>query len=105
MNFGCHVTTLTGNNLLYSADYPGYLCEALRKVKENEFKSMFLNGFCGNVTQVDYHVGFPDTYQECQRIGYILAVATLEAKEGEKLAQSAVNQLTKLFENKLSTNN
>lgn len=79
VNFGCHATTLTGNNWLYSADYPGYLAEAIKKVKGNDFKSMFCNGCCGNVTQVDYRIGFPDTFQECQRIGYILAVAAMEA--------------------------
>jgi hypothetical protein len=78
-NFGCHATTLTGDNWLYSADYPGYLTEAIRKVKGKDFKSMFLNGCCGNVTQVDYRIGFPSTYQECQRIGYLLGVAALES--------------------------
>jgi neutral ceramidase len=78
-NFGCHATTLTGDNWLYTADYPGYLSEAIKKVKGNDFMSMFCNGCCGNVTQVDYRVGFPSTFQECQRIGYILAVAAMES--------------------------
>lgn len=78
-NFGCHATTLTGSNWLYSADYPGYVAEAIKKVKGQDYKSLFLNGCCGNVTQVDYRIGFPSTFQECQRIGYILAVAALEA--------------------------
>ena len=64
VNFVCHATTLTGNNWLYSADYPGSLGEALRKVKGKDYIPMFLNGPCGNVTQVDYLVRFPDTYQE-----------------------------------------
>jgi hypothetical protein len=84
VSFGCHVTTLTGNNWLYSADYPGYMVESIRKVKGKEYLPMFFNGPCGNVTQVDYRVGFPDTYQECQRIGYLLGVAALEALAGEK---------------------
>lgn len=79
INFGCHPTTLTGNNWLYSADYPGYISESVKKVKGDSFVSIFLNGACGNVTQVDHVAGFIDTYQECQRIGYILGVATLEA--------------------------
>jgi neutral ceramidase len=78
-NFGCHATTMTGDNWLYSADYPGYLAESIKKVKGPEFKSIFCNGCCGNVTQVDYRIGFPSTFQECQRIGYILGVAALEA--------------------------
>jgi hypothetical protein len=79
VNFGCHATTLTGNNWLYSADYPGYLAESIKRVKGRDFKSLFCNGCCGNVTQVDYRIGFPDTFQECQRIGYILGVSALEA--------------------------
>ena len=81
VNFGCHATTLTGNNWLYSADYPGYLAEAIKRVKGKEFKSLFFNGCCGNVTQVDYRIGFPDTFQECQRIGYILAISAMEAMQ------------------------
>jgi len=83
VNFGCHVTTLTGNNWLYSADYPGYMIEAIRKIKGINYLPMFFNGACGNVTQVDYRVGFPSTYQECQRIGYLLGVAALEAIKNE----------------------
>ena len=84
VNFGCHATTLTGSNWLYSADYPGYLSEAIRKVKGEDFLTVFCNGCCGNVTQVDYRVGFPSTFQECQRIGYILAVSAMEAMRNSK---------------------
>ena len=84
VNFGCHATTLTGNNWLYSADYPGYLAEAVKRVKGKDFVSMFCNGCCGNVTQVDYRVGFPSTYQECQRIGYMLGVSAMEAMENSE---------------------
>jgi neutral ceramidase len=88
VNFGCHATNLTGNNWLYSADYPGYLAESIKKVKGNNYMSLFFNGCCGNVTQVDYRVGFIDTYQECQRIGYMLGVAALEAMHNEKVVSS-----------------
>jgi neutral ceramidase len=90
-NFGCHATTLTGDNWLYSADYPGYLAESIKKVKGADFKSMFCNGCCGNVTQVDYRIGFPSTFQECQRIGYILGVAALEAmRKAEPVATDVI---------------
>lgn len=81
VNFGCHATTLTGNNWLYSADYPGYLAESIKRVNGKDYISMFCNGCCGNVTQVDYRIGFPDTFQECQRIGYILGVSAMEAMQ------------------------
>ena len=86
VNFGCHPTTLTGNNWLYSADYPGYLTESVQKVKGGDFGVQFLNAPCGNITQVDYKVGFLDTFQECQRIGYLLGVAALEAMGDSRLA-------------------
>lgn len=88
VNFGCHATTLTGNNWLYTADYPGYLAESIKRVKGKDFMSLFCNGCCGNVTQVDYRIGFPDTYQECQRIGYILGVSALEAMSNAQVVSS-----------------
>ena len=81
VNFGCHATTLTGKNWLYSADYPGYLAESIKRIKGKDFVSLFCNGCCGNVTQVDYRIGFPSTFQECQRIGYMLGVSAMEAME------------------------
>jgi hypothetical protein len=79
VNFGCHVTNLTGSNWLYSADYPGYMVESIRKIKGEDYIPMFFNGLCGNVTQINHEYGFIDTYQEAQRIGYMLGVGALEA--------------------------
>lgn len=95
VNFACHATTLTGNNWLYTADYPGYMAESIRRVKGNDFMPLFFNGTCGNVTQVDYRVGFPDTYQECQRIGYMLGIAALQAISNEKSVSSDVLKVSK----------
>ena len=95
VNFGCHATTLTGNNWLYSADYPGYMSEAIRKVKGKDFLPMFVNGCCGNVTQVDYRIGFPSTYQECQRIGYLLGVSAMEAMRNEKPVSTDIIAMSK----------
>lgn len=95
VNFACHATTLTGNNWLYTADYPGYLGESIKKVKGKNFMPLFFNGCCGNVTQVDYRVGFPDTYQECQRIGYLLGVSALEAMSNEKPIASDIIKVSK----------
>jgi len=95
VNFGCHATTLTGNNWLYSADYPGYLVESIRRVKGKDYMPLFFNGCCGNVTQVDYRVGFPDTYQECQRIGYILGVSALEAIKNQQVVSGGLIAVSK----------
>jgi neutral ceramidase len=95
VNFACHATTLTGNNWLYSADYPGYMVEAIQRVKGKDFKPMFFNGCSGNVTQVDYKIGFPDTYQECQRIGYMLGVAALEAMSHQQPVASDILKVSR----------
>jgi hypothetical protein len=79
VNFGCHPTTMTGNNWLYTADWPGYMVESLRRTGNEGFIPMFFNAPCGNVTQVDYRRGFIDTFEECQRIGYMLGATALEA--------------------------
>ncbi|MEO9894174.1 neutral/alkaline non-lysosomal ceramidase N-terminal domain-containing protein [Aurantibacter sp.] len=96
VNFGCHPTTLTGNNWLYTADYPGYLTESVQKVKGEDFGVLFLNAPSGNVTQVDHKVGFLDTFQECQRIGYLLGVAALEAmNKSEPASGSGVVEISR----------
>ena len=84
VNFGCHATCLTGDNWLYSADYPGYLVESIRKVKGGNYLPVFFNGCCGNVTQIDYKIGHIYTFQEAQRIGYLLGVSALEAINNQK---------------------
>lgn len=84
VNFGCHATNLTGSNWLYSADYPGYMVESVRKLKGADYIPMFFNGPCGNVTQINYKYGFIDTYQEAQRIGYLLGVSALEAMKNQE---------------------
>ncbi len=97
VNFGCHATNLTGSNWLYSADYPGYIAEALKKVKGNSFVPMFVNGCCGNVTQVNYKVGFISTYHECQRHGYLLGLDALSAmKEQMPVAVGEVKISTEM---------
>jgi neutral ceramidase len=95
VNFGCHATTLTGNNWLYSADYPGYIGESIKRIKGNDYMPMFFSGCAGNVTQVDYRIGFPDTFQECQRIGYILGVSALEAIENEKAISTDIISISR----------
>lgn len=80
VNFGLHPAILAGDNWLYSADYPGYLSEAMSRMFGDGFLTMFFTGCCGNVNHIDYS----DTtqgrgYQMSQRIGYTLAVAAKEA--------------------------
>ena len=80
VNFGLHPAILAGDNWLYSADYPGYLAEAMKRIVGDDFTCLLANGCCGNVNHVDYADrnqgrGFSMT----QRVGYMLAAAANEA--------------------------
>ncbi len=85
VNFACHGTHMNG--LLYSADYPKWIVETLRAVYGPEFGVVFLNGACGDVTQVDNQSPRPMEFGEywCRRTGRavggeaVKAVATIEA--------------------------
>jgi hypothetical protein len=51
VNFACHGTTMSSHAL--SADWPYYLDRTIRGVMEEDSTVVFLNGPCGDVTQVD----------------------------------------------------
>lgn len=51
VNFACHCTVVGGN--LFSADYVGYLRRSLKAVYGESIQVVFLNGACGDLTQVD----------------------------------------------------
>ncbi|HXX94349.1 MAG TPA: hypothetical protein VEN81_12005, partial [Planctomycetota bacterium] len=51
VNFACHCTVVGGNQ--FSADYVGYLRRHLKAVYGPEAQVVFLNGACGDITQVD----------------------------------------------------
>jgi len=51
VNFACHCTVVGGN--LFSADYVGYLRKHLKGVYGETTAVVFLNGACGDLTQVD----------------------------------------------------
>lgn len=50
VNFACHCTVMGGTE--FSADYPFYLAETLRKEFGNQCLTVFLQGASGDVTQV-----------------------------------------------------
>ncbi|NUQ61689.1 MAG: neutral/alkaline non-lysosomal ceramidase N-terminal domain-containing protein [Pirellulales bacterium] len=80
VNFGLHPAILAGDNWLYSADYPGYLAESLRRTIGSGFTCLLANGCCGNVNHVDYRDRAQGRgYQMTQRVGYMLGAAAREA--------------------------
>lgn len=50
LNFACHATVLTGENLLLSAEFPGAACRLIQQ--ETNAIAVYLNGACGNVNPV-----------------------------------------------------
>lgn len=51
VNFACHCTVVGGNQI--SADYVGHLRKSLKAVYGDAVQVVFLNGACGDLTQVD----------------------------------------------------
>jgi len=80
VNFGLHAAVMAGDNWLYSADFPGYLAEALSRTLGDDFTSVFFNGPSGNVNHVDYREPLQGRgWSMAQRIGYMLAAAAHQA--------------------------
>jgi len=80
VNFALHPAILDYTNWLYSAGWPGYMAEGLRKIFGQGFITLFLNGCCGNVNHLDYRDPLaPSGYRMTQRVGYMLAAAVKEA--------------------------
>jgi hypothetical protein len=78
VNFAMHPDTTGGN--LYSADYPGALSRILAGYRGTNMITVFANGACGNLNQVDVNWAAPQTSpQEAHRIGVILGAAVLQA--------------------------
>lgn len=80
VNYGLHPAILAGDNWLYSADFPGYLAEAMSRTLGDGFTCLFLNGCCGDVNHVDYRDQPQGRgYQMTQRVGYMLGAAAHQA--------------------------
>ena len=81
VNFALHPAILDYDNQLYTADFPGYLAEALGKTVADDFRTMFLNGCCGDINHIDYRDRTCPRrgYHMAQRIGYMLGAAARQA--------------------------
>ncbi|HWQ53222.1 MAG TPA: neutral/alkaline non-lysosomal ceramidase N-terminal domain-containing protein [Bryobacteraceae bacterium] len=75
VNFALHPAILAGDNWLYSADFPGYLAQAMAGLAGNDFVAAFWNGCAGNVNHLDYADPLQGRgFKEAQRVGYALAL-------------------------------
>jgi neutral ceramidase len=89
VNFGLHPAILDYENWLYSADYIGYLDEALRKILREDFTTLFFNGCCGNVNHLNYAEPSQPRrgYPTAQRAGYVLAASAARAMRSRVLVE------------------
>lgn len=82
VNYALHGTVGVGGSG-YSADWPYYLREAIRSVYGQNTTTVFLNGACGDVTQVDNQSPRPREYGEAygRYVGYSIAAETMKVVE------------------------
>ena len=79
VTFACHGTHMNGE--LFSADYPYWVVETLRAVYGPDFGVVFLNGACGDVTQVDNQSPRPGEMGPywCERTGRTVGAGAVQA--------------------------
>jgi len=77
VNFACHGTALGGS--LISADWPCYLRQTIRGGAGADIGVVFLNGACGDVTQVDNRSPRPAEFGEAwaRRVGMSVGAVAL----------------------------
>jgi neutral ceramidase len=82
VNFSCHCTVVGGN--MFSADYVAYLRKELKAAYGPATEIVFLNGACGDITQVDNRATSKDFGPEHA------------AMMGSKLAAEAVRTISRM---------
>jgi hypothetical protein len=99
VNFSCHGTTWGGS---VSADWVHYLEQVVRRVLSQRAVVVFLNGACGDVTQVDNLSPFAEREgEDCprfvgSRVGAEAVKALLSAPRGEMVPVAALAQTIEL---------
>ena len=72
VNFSMHPDTVGG--LQISADYPGFMCNMLGRIKGETMLTIFTNGTCGDINHVNVNNRDPQKdFDEARRIGTVLA--------------------------------
>jgi len=87
VNFSCHVNVAQAGKTI-SADYPGFLAAAMKRHQHTAFVTLFGNGTCGNLCQVNVYDATSVQWglEFSQKMGEDLAADVLRiVPEGEKL--------------------
>ncbi len=92
VNYACHATVESSNN--FSADWPYFMRKTVKKMIGKETVTVFLNGCCGDVTQLNNMNAEPRRFSGKwpeilgQRVGFaaVDAIAAGTPEEFEKIA-------------------
>lgn len=87
VNHALHTAILDYENFEYTADFPGYLAQAMEKFFDKDFITLFLNGCCGNINHINYadHSSPRRGFEMAQRCGYMLAAEAFKATKNAAL--------------------
>ncbi|MCD6318130.1 neutral/alkaline non-lysosomal ceramidase N-terminal domain-containing protein [Candidatus Aerophobetes bacterium] len=77
INFALHAAVVGPQNLLFSADWPGYTMRLIEKVKKGCI-ALFTNGAEGNINHIKTPGVWKGTFEEAQRIGTIIGAEALK---------------------------
>ena len=85
INYACHPVVLGSDNLLISADYPGFAVrnfEEFMRIRGKKLKALFFNGACGDINPATSR-GYicAGTFRDAERIGSIIAAEALKVYE------------------------
>jgi len=93
INYTCHAVVLGPDNLLISADYPGYTMRMIERIKGEDVVAMFTNGAEGDINTghsadisgIGGHI--PDrTFERAEKLGNMLAGEVLKVLEQIKVS-------------------
>jgi neutral ceramidase len=73
----CHPTTVGGDNLQITADFPGVACDYVRLESDGRVMPFFLQGCCGNINPEPR-----GSFMHVEQHGLNLGLAAVEALEG-----------------------
>ena len=71
VNFACHATVLSGENLMLSAEFPGVACRLLQQ--QTGAPALYLQGACGNINPV----WIKQDFESVERAGQIVGASAL----------------------------
>jgi hypothetical protein len=95
VNYACHPTVLSANNLLISGDFPGVITKRLEERFINS-TALFINGACGN--QSTRFTRWGQDFEEAERMGVLLFDSVINALPKMQYANDFV-ELNAMLEN------